>query len=199
MAATAEAAPGDPLKYYCIVFAVLIAVIGFVWFRIRGQLEEYRAENAYAEKLLTNDENATDSQGRPRQLAALGLATQRLVSGYASAVGTGTDANGIRGELIDTFAQDSLMEVDRAGTERTTPYSTRGYDEVERDYTFKPTTLDNFIKLLYNIENGTRYRVFDVTWRMRPTKENTLAPHNQITAPNVKIGFRRPFAGGSGN
>ena len=73
MAAKAEAAPGDPLKYYCIVFAVLIAVIGFVWFRIRGQLEEYRAENAYAEKLLTNDENATDSQGRPRQLAALGL------------------------------------------------------------------------------------------------------------------------------
>ena len=43
MAAKAEAAPGDPLKYYCIVFAVLIAVIGFVWFRIRGQLEEVEA------------------------------------------------------------------------------------------------------------------------------------------------------------
>lgn len=198
MAAKAESTPGDPLKYYCIVFAVLIAVIGFVWFRIRGQLEDYRAENVFAEKLLTNDENATDGQGRPRQLAALGLATQRLVSGYASAVGTGMDSNGISAEQIDIQAQASQVEVDRAGTERTTPYSTRGYDEVERDYTFKPTTLGNFITLLYNIEARTRYRVFDVTWRMRPTKENTLPPHNQITAPNVKIGFRRPFAGGSG-
>ncbi|MGE0192364.1 MAG: hypothetical protein AB7T63_10025 [Planctomycetota bacterium] len=199
MAAKADTAPGDPLKYYCIVFAVLIAVIGFVWFRIRGQLEEYKAENAFADKLLTADENVTDSQGRPRQLAALGLATQRLVAGYASAVGTGTDSTGIRGELIDGFASRSLMEVDRAGTERVSSYSTKGYDEVERDYTFKPTTLDNFITLLYNIENGTRYRVFDVTWRMRPTKENTLPPHHLITAPNVKIGFRRPFASGSGN
>ena len=194
MAKSSESTPGDPLKYYCIVFGVLIVVIGIMYFLQRSTLEAYRVENEKAERLLTADANALDSQNRPRQLAALGLATHRLVTGYAAAVGGEGETRGISSEKIEALAATALVEYDRANSETIDPYGTRGFEQVQREYSFKPTDLANFTRLLYNIEGGTRYRVFEMNWRMRPTRENVDPPHHLITGPTIKVGFRRPLA-----
>lgn len=197
MAKTDEATPGDPLKYYCIVFGVLILVIGVVWYGLRNSLETYRLENERAERLLTIDANEMDHLNRPRQLASLGLATQRLVAGYSAAVGTGGDTKGIASDRIDAQAKDVFLTVDRWDPEITDPYRNKGFEQVHRACNLLPTDLENFTKFLYNVESLSRYRVFEVNWRMRPPRENSEEPFFLIMGPQIKIGFRRPLATGS--
>ncbi len=201
MADVEQPASGDPLKYYCIVFGLLIVVIGIVYVQIRKQLDAYRTESLAAERMLTADKNAADSQNRPRQLAELGIATQRLVAGYHAAVGTDGDSSGntISASRVTALASEAGLTLKNADREHTAANRNKGYEQVERTFHFDETNVANFVTMLYNIEAVTRYRVFDVAWSMKPWKENSAPPHHAIISPSVKLGFRRPIASGANN
>ena len=188
---------GDPLKYYCIVFALLIVVVGFVWFKLRGQLRDFKAANVYAEKLLTGKGLPEfDSRERPNRLDALALSVDNMVKGYAEAVGGGGDGTGDSSTIQLTAlrrAEDTAkVAVKRSGNEQRAENKPKGYLDVWVENNYEETTLENLITLVYNIEEVGRYRVTDLRWQLRE-KGNTEPPFTLIQRPTVRIGFRRPL------
>ena len=188
---------GDPLKYYCIVFALLICVIGFVYWKQRQKLTEFRSENAFAEKVLTGKGIAeTDTYGRPNAIPPLGLQVETMVSGYASSVGSDS-SEGIAAESILGLAQQLGIKNKGLSHEQPDEFRPEGYLQIWREFTFDETTLTNLTKLLWNIESQTRYRILEFNWRLRPAKENSEAPFERITPTRVKVAIRKPLSSGN--
>ena len=130
---------GDPLKYYCIVFALLIILIGVIYWRQRKSLETYRAENVFAEKVLTGKGMPeTDSYGRPNAIPPLGLQVETMVGGYQGAVGS-ESGQGIAMESILSLAKALNIDNKNMSRETTDRFAAEGYEEVWREITFAET------------------------------------------------------------
>lgn len=186
---------GDPLKYYCLVFGLLIVVIGFVYMKQRSQLKAYEEENRFAERLMADAGAASAEPGdRPNNFTELSLAVERMLGSYANAVGVGGDTRGFVTSVIENRATAAGITIKNFGNERTDPYLSKGYEQTERELTLEATDLDALTHMLYNLEASTRYRVFELAWRSKPANENALPPHHAVTGPVIKLGFRRPIA-----
>ncbi len=181
---------GDWLKYYCIVFGLLIVVVGVLYFKIKGERAEYEKANSLAKQFLTTPK--TDRDGRPTDIPNLALEIKQFVDAYQGAVG-GDTSGSISTTVVDRAATKANMTGLGAGSERRDPNLSKGYETISRDFTYKPADLERLIKLMYNIE-VRRYRVYDVRWQLAEEKLQTPAPKNKIIKSVIKVGFRKPLA-----
>lgn len=182
---------GDHLKYYCIVFGILVIVIGVVALTQRGALEEYRAANKQAHSLLTAQ--GTTSDGRPRAVGDLAVEVEKFVKGFEQSSGGGSSDEGISSVRMKEAEFAVQLEHNYAGPVNKEPNRGKGYLTTSREFTFNNATLEQLVKLVWNIESWGRYRVFEVRWRLTDKKENSEPPFNRISKPVIKVGFRTPI------
>ena len=79
------AVKGDHLKYYCIVFGILVIVIAVVALQQRSKLKAYEMANRQARALLKATGKAPD--GRPRGIGDLAVEVEKFVKGYKESLG----------------------------------------------------------------------------------------------------------------
>ena len=190
---------GDPLKYYCIVFGLLILVVGFVYFKLKAELKDYKTANVYAEKVLTGKGlPTTDSRERPNKFSELALGVDNMVKGYAQAVGGSGEGSviGISQGTMDEAAREAKVKIFSQNAERRDENKGKGYLDIYREFIYEPTTLENLIALVFNVEELGRYRVTEVRWALRDEKNNSAPPYTLIQKPSIKVSFRRPLTSG---
>jgi hypothetical protein len=187
------AAKGDHLKYYCVVFGILVAVIAVVAIQQKGKLDDFRAANAHAERLLTGKGMpATTRDGRPNSLPDLAVDIQKLVQGFKKSMGDEGVASteGISQKRMKAAAFAVNMTQTYAGPEQDDPNRGKRWRTLSREFTYGPATLEQLTKLIWNIESWGRYRVFELRWKLAPEKENPYPPGHRVSKPVIKVGYR---------
>jgi hypothetical protein len=184
----------DWVKYFCIVFGVLIAVVGVLFFKIRKERMEYEKANALAEQIVTGKGLArkVDRAGNPLVLPELTTQVFQYLQAYKDAVGD--NKGGISASVMTVAATKAGMTGISESTVRSDPNRRGGYQTISRDFTYDVTTLDSLIRLMYNVEARPPLRVFDVRWQLQEPKLNSEAPRNRIQRPVIKVGVREPLA-----
>lgn len=182
----------DHLKYYCVVFAILVLVITFVAFKQRGQLEAYQKASAQAKRLLTA--TGKDSRGRPKGIGELAIEVEKFVKGYRASVGGDTDeGEGISVKQMERAEVSVNMKNSYASREQDDRHPNKGYRTRSREFTYGPSSLDQLTKLVYNIEKLGRYRVYEIRWKLAAPTENSKPPFNRVTKPAIRVGVRLPM------
>ncbi len=194
MSVDAAKKDSDWVKYFCIVFAVLIAVVGVLYFKIRKERMEYEKANALAKKIVTGEglRSKVDRSGNPVVLTELTTQVYQYLQAYKDAVGD--NKGGIPASVMTVAATKAGMTNISESTVRTDPNRRAGFQTVSRDFTYDVTTLDSLIRLMYNVEARPPLRVFDVRWQLQEPKLNSEAPRNRIQRPVIKVGVREPLA-----
>lgn len=190
---------GDPLKYYCIVFGLLILVVGFVYFKLQGQLEDYKLANRKAGQYLTGKGLAdVDGRGRPNKLSELALGVDRMVKGYAQSIGTSESGDsGISQKTMDAAQRSAQVTMFRSGRETIDENKAQGYVDISKEFVYEETTLKNLIALTFNVEELGRYRVTEIRWQLRDENKNSTAPFWFIQRPSIRVAFRKPLVSGA--
>jgi hypothetical protein len=185
---------GDHLKYYCVVFGILVVVIAVVAFQQKGTLEEYRKANVFAERLLTGRGMPEKTiEGRPNKIADLAIEVEKFVQGFKKSVGTQAGTEGISVKQMETAAFNVNMKQKSAGAENDEPNRGKGFRTRSRDFTYESATLEQLTTLAWNIEALGRYRVFEMRWKLADKKENSKPPYNLVNRPSIKVGYRQPL------
>jgi hypothetical protein len=185
---------GDHLKYYCIVFGVLVVVIAVVAFQQKSRLTEYREANAFADRLLTGQGMApTTAEGRPNRIADLAVEVEKFVQGYKKSVGDQQTGEGISNAMMKQAAFSVSMRQKSAGAEADEPNRGKGYRTRSREFTYEDANLEQFSTLAWNIEALGRYRVFEMRWKLQDAKSNSQPPYNMLQRPTLKVGYRQPL------
>jgi len=195
MAKSSDAtAQGDHLKYYCIVFGILVVVIAVVLIQQRSKLKAFTRANAQARALLLAKGATRD--GRPRGISDLAVEVEKFVQGYKNSRGGAGDdagAEGISTKAIEMAGRDIQMKYTYAGQEQPDDNRSKGYRTRSREFTYGPTTLDRLTKLCWNIESLTRYRVSEIRWKLADKKTNTEPPYYKVNKPVIRVGYRSPL------
>ena len=185
-------AKGDHLKYYCIVFAVLVIVIFVVAMQQRSTLAEYKRASARARNLLTA--TGQTSRGQPRGVGELAIEVEKFVKGYKASVGSDDSGDdGISLKRMERAEMSVNMKNVYASPEQDDPHPNKGYRTRSREFTYGPCNLDQFTKLVWNIENGGRLRVYELRWRLADKKVNVQRPLYKISKPVIRVGYRQPL------
>ena len=184
---------GDHLKYYCVVFGILVLVIAVVALQQRSKLNAYRLANTQSRAALMAKGSTPD--GRPRGLTDLAVEVEKFVQGYKDSLG-GAGAEGVDGistRTIEKAGRDTAMMYQFAGTEQDDPNRSKGFRTRSREFTYGISTLDQLTKLAWNIEALGRYRVFEIRWKLADKKINTEPPFFKINKPVIRVGYRSPL------
>lgn len=186
--------PSDHLKYYCIVFGVLVVVIGVVLLMQRNTLEEYRKANKSARGVLKATGTTTD--GRPRGVGALAVEVEKFVQGYRASSGGsgGAGEPGISDTKMKAAETKVNMNRQGAGSENDDPNRSKGFRTRYREFRYKDCSLEQFVTLVRNIENWGRYRVYEMRWTLADPRVNSKPPFFIISKPSIKVGYRMPLA-----
>lgn len=197
MSQTGGKGEGDWLKYYCIVFGLLILVVGFLYLKLNGELSDYKLAVKNAERVVTGKgmtrkrDRRTD---RPLVLPDIATEIHQYVSAYRDAVGTGgAGAGDISDALMASAAASASMTQTHATPLRTDKVGSKNYQTLYRDFTYQACNLEQLIALMFNVENqNPRLRVEDVTWSLADAKTNSEPPFNKITKPRIRVSLREP-------
>lgn len=188
----------DWLKYYCIVFGLLIVVVGVLYFKISGDLTSFEKENKNAERVITGkgmSRTRDRRTGRPLVLNDIAVEVHQYVSAYRDAIGSVGAGSDIPDALMTYAAEQARMTQTYASSVRRDKVASGGYQTIYRDFQFQACTLEQLIALMFNIENkNPRLRVEDVTWTLADAKVNSEPPFNKITKPKIRVSFREPIA-----
>ena len=191
-------AESDWLKYYCIVFGLLIVVVGVLYFKISGDLTSYQQANKSAERVITGKGMTRTHDrrtGRPLVLNDLAVEVHQYVSAYRDAIGTAGSGSDIPDVVMTYAAEQARMTQTYASSVRRDKVASRGYQTIYRDFQYQACTLEQLIALMFNIENrNPRLRVEDVTWTLAEAKVNSEPPFNKITKPKIRVSIREPIA-----
>ncbi len=189
---------GDNLKYYCVVFGILCAVIVGVAIHQSGELDEYRAANAATDRLLTGEGLAErSSSGQPGRIRDLAIEIEKMVNWYKQSVGDDADSGASISEArMRDAALRAQVKQAYASTDRDDPNRAKGYRTRSREFHYDPTTLDRLNELVMVIELMGRYRVYEMRWKLEEGKENSEPPFNRINKPVIRVGFRQPLSAG---
>jgi len=186
---------GDHLKYYCVVFGILVLVITVVAFQQRSTLNDYKVANQQARAALLA--KGTTADGRPRAIGDLAVEVEKFVQGYKDSLGGAGDEDdagiGISTKAIERAGRDVQMMYTSAGTEQDDPNRSKGYRTRSREFTYPMATLDQLTKLVWNIEYWGRYRVFEIRWKLAEKKENSEPPFYRVNKPVIRVGYRSPL------
>lgn len=186
---------GDWLKYYCIVFGLLILVVGVLYFKINGDLEDYRVANKRAERDITGKGMAVkrDRDDNPTVMNDIATEVWQYVSAFRDAGGT-SGGSDISDALMASAAGEAQMTQTFASSVRIDKVASKNYQTIYRDFQYQACTLEQLIALMWNIENqNPRLRVEDVTWNLADSKVNSEPPYNRITKPKIRVSFREPI------
>lgn len=187
---------GDWLKYYCIVFGLLILVVGVLYFKIGGDLDDYRAANKRAERDITGKgmNVKRDRDDNPMVMNDIATEVWQYVSAFRDAGGTSGGGSDISDALMASAASEAQMTQTFASSVRTDKVASKNYQTIYRDFQYQACTLEQLIALMWNIENmNPRLRVEDVTWTLADAKVNSEPPFNRITKPKIRVSFREPI------
>lgn len=184
-------AKGDHLKYYCIVFAVLVVVIFVVALQQRSALAGYKRASARARSLLTA--TGRNGRGQPYGVGELAIEVEKFVKGYKESVGSDDSGEGISLKRMERAEMSVNMKNIYASPEHDDPNANKRYRTRSREFTYGPCNLDQFTKLVWNIENGGRLRVYELRWKLADKKVNIQRPLNKISKPVIRVGYRQPL------
>lgn len=193
--------PGDFLRFFVIVMALMAGVLAWVWRRTEAEAAALETANLQAraifgEEAASGPKSAGDE--RPRTITGLGV-------GVLQYLATNRDAGKDRGgqaipvAVIRDRLQGAGLKSPTIGQENVTKFQgAKRFEEVSVSVTIDPCDLDSLSTFLYNVEQASPiYRILEFRWELRPDKENPYAPGKDfghlITRPTVKIGFRRPL------
>ncbi|MDA1194332.1 MAG: hypothetical protein O2894_04040 [Planctomycetota bacterium] len=187
-----DAAPqGDHLKYYCVVFGVLVVVVGVVALMQRNKLNAYRAANQQARVALKA--TGTTSDGRPLGIGELAVEVEKFVQGYRASSGDGATGEGISNVRMQSAEEAVKVTREWAGREDDTPDQGKGFRTKSREFKYQDCTLEQLVTLVRNIEQLGRYRVYEMRWDLADAKLNSQPPHHLVSKPSIKVGFRTPL------
>ena len=184
-------AKNDHLKYYCIVFALLVVVITVVAFKQRSKLEAYQTASARARHLLTA--TGKDSRGRPRAIGELAVEVEKFVKGYKDSVGGDSGDDGISLKAMERAEREVNMTNSYASREDDDRAPNKGYRTRSREFSYGDSTLEQLTKLVWNIENLGRYRVYEIRWKLADERVNSQPPFNRVKKPVIRVGVRLPL------
>lgn len=187
-----DSGPSDHLKYYCIVFGVLVVVIAVVLVIQRNSLAAYKQANKQARAMLSA--TGTTNDGRPRGIGELAVEVEKFVQGYRASSGGGAGEPGISNSKMNTAETRVNMERTWAGAEGDDPNRGKGFRTKYREFKYADCSLEQFTTLVRNIESWGRYRVYELRWSLADPKVNSKPPFNIISKPSIKVGYRTPLA-----
>lgn len=185
---------GDHLKYYCVVFGILVVVIAVVAFQQRTKLNAYKLANKQTRALLMA--KGTTKDGRPRGVGDLAVEVEKFVQGYKESLGGAEDegsVDGISTKMITRSGREVQMVYTFAGQEQDDPNRSKGYRTRSREFTYGLSTLDQLTKLCWNIEALGRYRVSEIRWKLADKRINTERPFFKVSKPVIRVGYRSPL------
>lgn len=183
--------PSDHLKYYCIVFGVLVVVIAVVLVMQRNALKAYKQANKQARVALKATGATND--GRPRGIGELAVEVEKFVQGYRASSGGGQSESGISNTKMGAAETKVNMTRTWAGAEGDDPNRGKGFRTKYREFKYANCSLEQFVTLVRNIENWGRYRVYEMRWNLADPKVNSKPPFYIISKPSIKVGYRQPL------
>ena len=149
----------DWMKYFCFIFGALVLVVGFMYFRDSRLRKEYAVSNVMAQKLVTGEGmRALDGNGNPQTIPGLAVQVHQYTSAYKEAMAG--SKGGISQSEMNAAATNAGMNQIHASPERTDEVRSKNYQTVSRDFTYAPASLDQLVRLMFNIERKGRLRVF---------------------------------------
>lgn len=192
----------DFLKMYVIGGLLLSAVLGYFLWKANQEKKAYEDANATARAIFGSAESIPPpSDQRPNTIRGLAVGVEKFLATYKEATFKATDGGpDIPMKTIEDRAGGLNLQVQSVANSAPQKNAAKRYEEVASTITLKPTDLEHLAKFLFNIEStSTRFRIIDFRWELRPDKDNPYsegAPSGHlITAPQIKIGFRRPITG----
>lgn len=195
MAKGIKSSESDWLKYYCIVFGILILVVGFMYFKINGELEDYETANKQARNVFLNmkllEDDRRDGNNVPITIPGLALDVKKYIDAYEGAVG-GEEGKGISTTIVQAAATKAGLS-QRNFTERQDDNPRGGFTTIYGTFQFDETRLENVVKFLYNIEQK-RYRAYEVNWTLADGQSADSGPMNKVGKVTVRIGMRKPIS-----
>ena len=200
--APAERKDGDALKLYTVVMAVLVIVMGILYFVIDGKRKDFEAANVRVERYMTGKGMPLQPEGKPQNFSQLALAVERLSKDLADATGgEGMDGGHISKAFLEQQATNSGLTQTWASRERSTPGGQGKYETLTSriDYGSSgsgPVAVWQLLRLMYLIEGQRRlYRVSEVSWQVADRKDNPEPPFDRIKNPKIEVSLRFPKVG----
>lgn len=182
----------DPLKWYCIIFLVMIVGLAVLYLKRNGDRKDLEAANAQAQ-IWFNVNLSRTKDDRPNDIPMLAFQVEQLVQAYEAA--GGEDASTISESRMKGYATQAGMTEFKLGAENSDPNRGRGYTTLTRTFEYMPATLENLVALAYNVDNSTRYRVMELSWQLLSKKEgNATAPFHKIGRSSLKVALRKAIA-----
>ncbi len=197
----------DPLKMYTVVMALLVVVMGVLWYVIDGKRKTYAKANVRAEQLMTGKGlRSSGLDDTPKTIPDLALAVERLSYTYEQATGGGgIDRKGnrhISQEMMESVAVAAGLNQTGSSGERRTPNNARGFETLTQNFDYEsmsggPLEVWRLLTLLYNIESRGRYRVSEVGWEVADPKDNALkGPSDRVKRSRIEVALRGPILSG---
>lgn len=185
------------VKYYCVVFLVLTCVVGYLFFKYRGQRMEFEKATVQAKRFITGEGIPEfDRNEVPTTIPGLAQEVFQYVTALKDATGgqDGGDAiptavlNRAEAELgAGRFARTGMGDLDEDKNRRA------GYVTISRRITYEATNLRNLSTLLYNLEAKPPLKVFQIRWQLQEKGKQEAKPFDAIIKPVIKVGVRRPL------
>ena len=185
----------DPLKYYCIVFGVIVLALAIMYVKVNGDRDDYEKANAEAEAYMTGKGLTVGRDGVPRDIPNLAADVERFSAAY-KIVGSDAGEGGISFEKMKNFASGAGMTQTFASAPNPEASKVGHFQTVSQKFTYDPYDLRHLVTLVYNIEAEGRLRVSQIEWQLKPDAENTEKPYNKIQKSTIQVSVRAPLATG---
>jgi hypothetical protein len=184
-----ETREADPLKYYCVIFLVIVAALAVMYFKIEGDRKAYIAASASAQRALTVT-GARTSAGRPEDLPTLAFEVEQYLTALQEAGGAEAGDSQISFDKMTQLALKAGLNATGTGNPSVEARTGSGYSTTTQRFDYDAASLSQLVTHIYNIEQQTRYRVTSVRWRLRPEKDNATPPFNQIEKFSIEVSVR---------
>lgn len=180
----------DPLKWYCILFGVMIVVLGVIYVKRSDDLEKLENANAQAKSWFNTKLQRSTTDDRPNDIPNLAFEVEQLVKAYEQA--GGQEASTISESRMKQYATNSGMTELKLGPEIVDPNRGRGYTTLMRTFEYTPATLENLVTLAYNVEKSLRYRIVEINWQLQGKADgNDKPPFHRIGRSSIKVALRK--------
>lgn len=186
----------DPLKWYCVLFALMVVLLLVLYVTRRGDLESLKAANAQARNWFNPTLARNTLDDRANDIPGLAFEVEQLVQAYVDA--GGAEASIISESKMKQIATRSGMTELKLGAELNDPNKGRGFTTLTRTFEYAGgATLENLVTLAYNIDNSQRYRVMELSWELLARAEgNDRPPFHKIGRSSVKVALRKALPKG---
>jgi hypothetical protein len=178
----------DPLKWYCIIFLVLVVLLTGLYFMRRSDRKALESANATADAWFKPSYDTR--QDRPADIPNLAFEVEQYAEAFEAS--GGESENVIKLEKMDALATHAGLT--RTGT-HPAPIDqnrSRGYQTIAEGFDYQAgASLENLIVLAFNVERQTRYRVMEMDWALMSDRDgNNVPPFNKIGRSKIKVAMR---------